>query len=362
MEEEFYKNGLEDIPHLGFPFPGVQVHGMGSVSTLGGGLSVISGSEANFMLRQAESGDISQLSITGQEEAFAVDAASIAAATGSGLAEKVNEKMKDRIASLEKQVKALTGTVERRDQELEKAREREVKILSDLETTRKDSMRELHAFRERYETEILNLKETHAREMAVLIIPANDKSSEQRVDSPSKAKKVGGSKSSAIEGNALLLQQLEEMRQELRKNHEITDHEKRLLKAESAAKLASQEKQLKSEIASLKSEIASFEDRYSALNDDLQDSRAQQEAMLRTCQQLERSRQDALDMQSKLRADLSNMQQTVNATYRLESSQGLGVGVDADTAIRLNEAKFEAKERQLQNKVNYLFTITLFYF
>jgi hypothetical protein len=30
---------------------------------------------------------------------------------------------------------------------------------------------------------------------------------------------------------------------------------------------------------------------------------------------------------------------------------GLGVGVDADTAIRLAEAKYEAKERKLQNKV-----------
>jgi chromosome segregation ATPase len=327
---------------------------MGSVSTLGGGLSVISGSEANFMIRQAESGDISQLSITGQEEAFGLDAASVAAATASAIAEKVNEKMKDRIASLEKQVKALTGTVDRRDQELEKSREREMKILSDLETVRKDSMRELHAFRERYETEILNLKETHAREMALLIIPAHDKSTEQSVDSPSKAmsKKAGGHKSTTVEGNSLLLQQLEEMRQELRKIHEISENEKRLLKAEAAAKLASQEKQLKSEIAIFKSEIAAFEDRYSALNDDLQDSRAQQEAMSRACQQLERSRQDALDAQSKLRADLSNMQQTVNATYRLESSQGLGVGVDADTAIRLSEAKFEAKERQLQNKVN----------
>ena len=29
--------------------------------------------------------------------------------------------------------------------------------------------------------------------------------------------------------------------------------------------------------------------------------------------------------------------------FRLETSQGLGVGVDADTAVRLNEAKFEAK-------------------
>ena len=41
-------------------------------------------------------------------------------------------------------------------------------------------------------------------------------------------------------------------------------------------------------------------------------------------------------------------------TYPLESSQGVGVGVDADTAIRLSEAKYDAKERQLLNKVEFL--------
>ena len=349
---------MEDIPPLAFPFSGAQIHGLGSVSTLGG-LSVISGSEANFMLRQAESGDISQLSITGHEDAFAAENVGYAVAASSALAEKVNEKMKDRIAALEKQVKALSGTVDRRDQELEKAREREVKILSGLETVRKDSMRELHALRERYETDILTLKESHSREMALLIIPSatdSEQSPNKRTGSSSKSsssKKFGNIDGTATEGNMHLLRQLEELRQEVRKTHDASENEKRVLKAEATAKLASQEKQLKSEIAVLKSEIAALEDRYSSIKDDLQDSRAQQEAMSRTCQQLERSRQDALDSQNKLRADLSNMQQTVNATYRLESSQGLGVGVDADTAIRLNEAKFEARERQLQNKVKF---------
>ena len=48
------------------------------------------------------------------------------------------------------------------------------------------------------------------------------------------------------------------------------------------------------------------------------------------------------------------MQQSVNASYRLESEQELAVGADADTQIRLNEAKFEARTRQLLTKVEFL--------
>mmetsp|Transcript_3817 Transcript_3817/g.8615 ORF Transcript_3817/g.8615 Transcript_3817/m.8615 type:complete len:1340 (-) Transcript_3817:18-4037(-) len=65
----------------------------------------------------------------------------------------------------------------------------------------------------------------------------------------------------------------------------------------------------------------------------------------------------ALDMQNRLRADLKNMQQSVQASYRLEASQGIGAGgtsVDPETAIRLSEAKNEAKTRQLMNKLEFL--------
>ena len=58
---------LTDMPMLGIPPPYHQqaIQGMGSVSSLGGGMSVLSDSEASFMMRQAENGDISQLSLAG---------------------------------------------------------------------------------------------------------------------------------------------------------------------------------------------------------------------------------------------------------------------------------------------------------
>ena len=108
------------------------------------------------------------------------------------------------------------------------------------------------------------------------------------------------------------------MRLELSKASDKSEHDKRLLQADAAAKLLSREKQFKSEVLQLRSELASFEDKYTHAKDDLEESKAQQDSLARMCQQLERSRQTAIDGQEKLRLDISNMQQTLNATYRLE--------------------------------------------
>jgi len=104
---------LTDLPPLDYVYPalGGDIQMMGSVNSIGGGISVISGSEANFMLRQAESGDLSQLSLIGHEDGFPLANSAANVDNTSHLFQKVNEKMKDRIDSLEKQVKALSGTV-----------------------------------------------------------------------------------------------------------------------------------------------------------------------------------------------------------------------------------------------------------
>jgi hypothetical protein len=84
------------------------------------------------------------------------------------------------------------------------------------------------------------------------------------------------------------------------------------------------------------------------------DAQAKIEGLTKLSHTMEQQRDAAVDAQEKLRADLKNMQQSMAASYRLEASQGIGVGVDADTAIRLAQAKFEAKDRQQTNKIEFL--------
>ena len=361
-EGDIFPPLLMDLPPMGIPYPGMGVQGLGSVSSMGGGMSVISDSEASFMLRQAETGDISQLSLAGPEDAFSQGvsrATDRATGQNSTVADQVNEKLKSRVEYLEKQVNALNGTLARRDDELESMRDKHLKLTGDLEYCRKEWARELKVAAADKERELLLLKEGHAREMALL---ANESATAAHLEeenkhiSPKKARAIKRGEAEPIvpEGNALLLKQLEEGRLELKKQIERAENEKRMAASEANAKLLASEKQFKSQILQLRSQITSAEDKNMAISEELSEAKAQQNSLNRMVQQLESSRQSALDAQAKLRADLSNMQQTVNATYKLESTQGMGVGVDADTAIRLSEAKYDAKERQLLNKVEFL--------
>ena len=70
--------------------------------------------------------------------------------------------------------------------------------------------------------------------------------------------------------------------------------------------------------------------------------------------QAEQLHQEALAEQGRLRGELKAMQSSATASYRLESASNQSIGVDADTAIRLNDAKNEAKVRQLTHKVDFL--------
>jgi chromosome segregation ATPase len=94
--------------------------------------------------------------------------------------------------------------------------------------------------------------------------------------------------------------------------------------------------------------------------EDFASASAKAAALAGMCQQLERTRDDALEGQKKLRADLKSAQQSVTSTFRLEGTTNIGAltsasgTVDPETAMRLNEAKSEAKLRQMANKMEFL--------
>jgi hypothetical protein len=238
---------LTDLPHLGGIPPPYHLQAMqqqqqvmsrlGSVSSLGGGMSVFSDSEASFMMRQAENGDISQLSLAGADDAFSAAPNGSKINTAAHMSAEINEKMKERIDFLEKQVKALNGTIGRRDEELEQWREKSIKLTADIEYCRKEWARELKIANNDKEREIILLKEAHGREMAVIAgesaMSSNLKEEGQTI-SPKKALRIkqGVELPPQQEGNALLLKQLEEVRSELKQQIEKAELEKRQLQHE----------------------------------------------------------------------------------------------------------------------------------
>jgi DNA repair exonuclease SbcCD ATPase subunit len=121
-----------------------------------------------------------------------------------------------------------------------------------------------------------------------------------------------------------------------------------------------QELRLKNEITDLRQSKATLEDQLTQANDDLADANSKAAALGALVQQLERARDEALDEQKKLRANLKSTQQSVTQTFRLDGSTNLGHltsaggAVDPETAIKLNEAKSEAKLRQMANKLEFM--------
>jgi hypothetical protein len=199
----------------------------------------------------------------------------------------------------------------------------------------------------------LRLKEIHSKEKAALLSGAEAKGHPSPTRTPSRGSTAIGS---SHEANSKLIEQVELLRLENRRIQEAAADERRSLMIEHSNKVLAQERALKAEIMELRSMHASYEDRLTQSAEELSAAHARIHALQGANQQLEIAKNAALDGQQKLRGDLKNMQQSVQASYRLESAQGIGAGggVDPDTAIRLADAKNEAKTRQLMNKLEFL--------
>jgi len=341
---------------------GNMIDGMDNMSMMGGHLgglsqqSILSASESDFMVRAAAQGDMSLLG----------DAESVLSNTSMMSLEKVgnqvHEALKERVAFLEKQVQAMSATAERREIELEKVEDKLRRTGKELETTRANAAREIQLLKESFEKDYIRLRDQHAIEMANLaashVEPPKSPSIHKSSDRKDKNADKHETKKNDLGfgANQKLFEQLNNVQLELRKQQEAFSDERRNLQVEASMKLMALERQSKAEISALRSTLTILEDRILQKDEEITLLRSKEENLAMMNRQLEVGRKEAVDAQSKLRADLKNMQQSVAASYRLETAQGVatGGGVDSGTATRISEATSEAKVRQLTNKVEFL--------
>ena len=83
--------------------------------------------------------------------------------------------------------------------------------------------------------------------------------------------------------------------------------------------MVSQEKLLKAEILELRHQRTTLEDRLSQLADDFAVMKAKSDSLTTLCRQMELARDEALEGQAKLRSEMKVMQQSVTATFRMET-------------------------------------------
>jgi len=324
----------------------------------GSQVSMLSGSEADFMVRQAQNGDPNVgLGLGGDSGSLAgggfllgggLDQGSIASygsmgGGGGGLNQQVEFALKDRVVQLEKEVAQLRTTVERRDNQIDDMDDKLRKANADIANARRALTLETKHMREAHEEDFIRMREQHASQMAAATSTAK-----------MSLAVTSQSATPVMEGNKQLMDQLEQLRGELRRQQMKYADERQLMQTEGSGKMLAQERQFKEELTDLKKRLAAAEDGQYSVSQEARGAQQRVASLEQLCRTLEVAKSDAVDAQNKLRADLKNMQASVNASYRLESAQSLTVGVDADTQIRLNEAKSEASKRQLSNKVDFL--------
>ena len=313
--------------------------------------SVVSNSESDFMARAAQMGD--PVALDAMDSLLSNNSLEGFPVTDKVTHDKLSGALKQRVQQLEKQLLQHQTAAERKDNEIDRLAERLKRATHDLDHARKWGQGEIQRIKDEHEMDVIRLREQHAKQMAAIAM-APEPSSAAWVGGPGAGSSPSKQSSDAFQANRQLLEQLEVLRSEQRTQLMRFSDERRALQAEASSKLLAQERQLKSDVSDLRSQVTALEDRVTHYSDEASAAKSKAESLQVMCRQLEQARLDAVEQQGKLRADLKNMQQSVNASYRLESQQGMTVGVDADTQIRLNEAKSDARSRQLVNKVDFL--------
>lgn len=325
-------------------------------------LPSVTDTENSFMLRQAQQGDIAQFSV--------IDDGQSARTQRTAGTDKIVDTLKERIAHLENTVTNLTNQVSEKDAQLDNSEAVRKKLNLDMSDLKKGHYKALGAMREEHEVALLQVQEDHGKKMAELItnVRENPVASDRFASSPSRSpSKFGrGSSPNPNGANGLTIQadtgasnkkifeQVELLQREYKRLQDSIAEERRMLKVDYSTKITALEKGSKAEVDSLKAQITILEDKLLVKDEEFSAVLSKLESQTSLCKTLDQNRLDAVEECARVKSDLKNVQQTVAASYKLEASQGLGVGVDAETAIKLNDAKSEAKLRQQANKVDFL--------
>jgi hypothetical protein len=292
--------------------------------------SVISTSESEYMLRAAQNGEVSQLSLFDEKKSsipngggLGNDSVASLDSAGAGIMgnmkNQLNGALKERVEQLDKQVASLTGQIERKEEEQGKTELKLRRAVNELENVRRAFTKEIQLLKEDHEKTTIQMQVDFGEKMATIAGGPVDKSDGNSSDEDGNYKNISNKQSDvAFEGNRQLVEQLEVLRSENKKLQDNFVNERRMLQIEYNTKSSSQEKLSNANISVLRSKITSLEDLLLVKDDNIVTGLHEIENLKSVGEQLEQAKKAAVEVQNKLRADLKNMQQSVAASYRLE--------------------------------------------
>ena len=336
--------------------------------------------EATFMLRQGSLNDISAsnsqqnftLSSTSNKNRSPGEQSQIERAPNllPGY-EALSEATKDCVAALERQVATLTAAITRKESEQERTEMKLRRTQSDLEACKRTLSTEKSEMMSKQEHLVQQLKKQHIKEMVGITSSLSLSASTPHSYSQSISGIISSDGGGISESHKQLLLQLDSMKMERRKMEESYSDDLRALHSESSGKLQSQERLFKAEISDLRWHKSSLEDRLSQLSEDFTIIHSKAEGFAQQIRSLEISRDNAAEHESKLELDYKILQQSISSSFGLDigtpgSSTQLTPyarngknGMDnplenIESTLRLDEARSDAKVRQLTNKLDFL--------
>ena len=234
----------------------------------------------------------------------------------------------------------LNGTLKAKEGKLESLEEKLKATNADLASLKQLYAAEIKRMQFAHSCEMLQISKDRAEELAMLSSQSEEQS--QRHSS-------GGEGDLNGEKNRLL-QQVEELRAEVKQLKHSHAEDRRNMKVEFSSKQIAQERSFRTELAEMKDKLREREDEVLAREEQLQTVQTKMANLQLVNAQLEQSKEESLHTQNKLRADLKTLQLSMAVVYKGAGSKG----GDEESGLRMQEAQAEAKSRQMMNMVDFL--------
>lgn len=275
-------------------------------------------------------------------------------------------KMKERIEELQHANENLTYLLEKKGMDFQNAEHQLHKLLLELDKSKRQNQEMMERVEDRHRAELLNIKDAHSKDMAVLSFISIK-------NAYSSLEPTGSSPRMSIEDYMEANKKLAENVETLQKTHHKTidefQEEKKLITMDHNKKMLAAEKEAKAEILSLRSKIIAHEDVISTQQEDLQKALSKLEATNKLNRQLEKTRDDMADNLNKATTEVKSLQQSLASNFRFEAANnfsttgsnsssvvatsGAAYG-NFDQSSSISDAKVSSKMKQMTNKIEFL--------
>jgi hypothetical protein len=271
---------------------------------------------------------------------------------------EVIQKLNEKISQKDQKIRQLSQTIEEKEREINKKDQKFQDLNKKFIEFRSEVYDEKDRLQAEHETEIMAMKELHMKQMSTFALSSNHNTSTMsHTSSPSKngmSSSSGEGASTISMGTTALIEQLSHLRLENQKLSDKLIQNKKQFQQNQTQEIYQLETKYNEMIHSYKETIHELEDQGIQRKTENEKLSQNIQILKDELTQNEVIKSNYLNQQKKLENEIKQLQLTIQNSYKLETQQGLGMGLDANHAIAMNDLKNESRIRQLLNQIEFL--------